>query len=229
VIFPSGKAAVFGMKPDMRKYEAKYAEGLDDDLASELILRWDYRPVTLRLPENIRYTPTFRVVLLDGSIEYHEVRSGKIPSNVLDNFHECPKYHPYTFRLCNFAESRRPQVYANSVFSGNTLRLDTIPINETERRYANRLEADRLRGLIVRWDYEPETMKLAHDTRYTPDYRAVLSSGHIEFHECKGGFIREDAKIKFKIAACVQPYIFRMCIYKRKQWDISEAANKHGR
>lgn len=69
------------------------------------------------------------------------------------------------------------------------------------------------------------TLKLADDTRYTPDFSTLGPNGEFQFYETKG-FFRDDAKVKLKIAARQ----FRMfqfhLVYKKKVkegggWDIS--------
>lgn len=73
-------------------------------------------------------------------------------------------------------------------------------MNKTEQAYADMLEARRLAGDIRGWEYERHTLKIASDTRYTPDFEVVNKSGEIEFHEVKGHW-RDDAKVKIKAAA----------------------------
>jgi hypothetical protein len=78
-------------------------------------------------------------------------------------------------------------------------------MNGMEAEYAVQLEARKRAGAIVAYWYEAQTMKLAHDTRYTPDFLVQLPNGEMELHEVKG-FWREDAKIKAKVCASLYPY-----------------------
>ena len=84
-------------------------------------------------------------------------------------------------------------------------------MNKTEAEYAGILEARRKKGEIAWWQYEAITLKLADNTRYTPDFVVLLASGELEVHETKGGFIREDGWLKLKIAAGMFPLRFLLC------------------
>lgn len=52
------------------------------------------------------------------------------------------------------------------------------------------------------------TLKLADDTRYTPDFNIVNENGELVFYETKGPRFWDDAKVKLKVAA-------RMFLYCR--------------
>lgn len=60
--------------------------------------------------------------------------------------------------------------------------------------------------------------------RLTPDFLVINSIGEVEMHECKGGFIREDAAIKLKVAASTFPFRFKLAQKKGKNWTITEVA-----
>lgn len=64
---------------DMNKTEARYADQLELRLLAGEILDYKYEPEKFRLADNTFYTPDFRVVLPDETVEYHEVkpRSGE--------------------------------------------------------------------------------------------------------------------------------------------------------
>lgn len=93
-------------------------------------------------------------------------------------------------------------------------------MNKTETRYSLHLEARRLVGEISRWDFEPVTFRLAKRTRYTPDFRVVLTDGSKEWHEVKGSFMREKAWIKLKLAAELHPERFLLCRWVDGAWQI---------
>ena len=80
-------------------------------------------------------------------------------------------------------------------------------MNKTEARYAEHLERLKLAGEILWYQYEAVTLKLADDTRYTPDFMVLLANGEIEAHEVKG-FWRDDARVKIKVAARLFPFRF---------------------
>ncbi len=83
-------------------------------------------------------------------------------------------------------------------------------MNKTEERYAAHLEAMRFRGEIAWWAFEAVTFKLAHDTRYTPDFMVLTASGELQAHEVKGSeaIFTDDAKVKIKVAAELFPVAF---------------------
>lgn len=87
----------------------------------------------------------------------------------------------------------------------------TIPtvdaMNRSERKYADLLELRRRAGELWRFDYQSIKLRLADDTWYTPDFIVYLAEGTIEFHEVKG-YWREDARVKFKVAAATFPFPF---------------------
>jgi len=101
-----------------------------------------------------------------------------------------------------------------------------LGMNKTEAEYALMLGDRQARGEVAWWKYEGITMKLADDTRYTPDFAVMLASGEMEFHETKGGFIREDGWQKLKIAAGMFPFRFLLCQKQAKKdggnWSIKE-------
>jgi len=94
-------------------------------------------------------------------------------------------------------------------------------MNKTESAYAERLEMLRRLGDVGHFEFEPITLKLAKNTRYTPDFM-VVTDGRIEFHEVKG-FWRDDARVKIKVAA-EKFWQFKFLAVKKVKggWDIEE-------
>jgi len=84
-------------------------------------------------------------------------------------------------------------------------------MNKTEVEYAALLQGRAERGDIAWWKYEAVTLKLADNTRYTPDFMVMRFDGSLEVHETKGGFIREDGWLKLKLAASMFPFRFFLC------------------
>lgn len=80
-------------------------------------------------------------------------------------------------------------------------------MNKTEAKYAAELEQRRLAGLIDWYAFESVTLKLAKDTRYTPDFVVMRANSEMEFHEVKG-YWEDDAKVKIKVAAEKFPFRF---------------------
>jgi hypothetical protein len=101
-------------------------------------------------------------------------------------------------------------------------------MNKTEARRAQELEVKRRAGEIAGWWYEALTLKLADDTRYTPDFLVQYPSGQLELEEVKG-FLREDAAVKIKVAAKLYP--FRFTMYQRQKqkqgggWKVTDYTN----
>lgn len=96
-------------------------------------------------------------------------------------------------------------------------------MNKTETRYALHLEYLRRTGQIAEYHFERLTIRLADRTRYTPDFLVILPSGRQEIHEVKGGFIREDAILKWKIAAEMNPWWkFVWAQWKEGEWYFKE-------
>ncbi len=94
-------------------------------------------------------------------------------------------------------------------------------MNRTETKYAALLELRRFGGQVLWWGYECWTFKLGPDVRYTPDFIVMLADGSLEAHEVKGGFYRDDARAKFRIAAGLFPLVFRWCVHLKGQWEIT--------
>jgi hypothetical protein len=96
-------------------------------------------------------------------------------------------------------------------------------MNKTEAAYAMVLRARQAAGEIAWWKFEGITLKLADDTRYTPDFAVMLADGSMEMHETKG-FMRDDAFVKLKVAAAQFPFKFRLLKIDRKtkRWNETE-------
>jgi len=89
-------------------------------------------------------------------------------------------------------------------------------MNKTEEEYAEILQARRLTGEVIRFDFESMTFKLAKDCRYTPDFSVWLADGSMQFIDCKGaGPMDEKSRVKAKLAAELFPqFVF---IIEQKQ------------
>lgn len=60
---------------EMNKTESAYAAILEREQGTGTILHYDYEPERLRLADNTYYVPDFRVIVADGTIEFHEVKA----------------------------------------------------------------------------------------------------------------------------------------------------------
>ena len=83
-------------------------------------------------------------------------------------------------------------------------------MNGTETKMAILLEEQKRNGTILDYKFEAVTLKLADDTRYTPDFMVTKPDFEIQFIEVKG-FWRDDAKVKIKVASAMFPFVFVAC------------------
>lgn len=89
-------------------------------------------------------------------------------------------------------------------------------MNALETAYVNeRLTPMFASGLILGWSFEPITLKLADQVRYTPDFLLQMPDGTVELHETKacrkgGAYLMEDdAWVKLKIADSIFAWMYR--------------------
>ena len=73
-------------------------------------------------------------------------------------------------------------------------------MNKLEAAYAAHLDMLQAAGEIVGYWYEPFKLRLAKRTWYTIDFLVWHAGGVLECVEVKG-FWRDDARVKFKVAA----------------------------
>lgn len=104
------------------------------------------------------------------------------------------------------------------------IRLGDERMNSTETKYAEMLDLRARVGEICSYRFQALTLRLGDDLRYTPDFLVHMPDGELHFHEVKGGFIREDARVKLFAAAEQWPYFrFFLCQFERRTgWTITE-------
>ena len=73
---------------------------------------------------------------------------------------------------------------------------DEKKLNKTERQWFSKLSLFGYPCIQI----QAITLKLADDTRYTPDFSCIGPNGEMIFWEVKG-FMRDDALVKIKVAA----------------------------
>lgn len=95
-------------------------------------------------------------------------------------------------------------------------RLKSGERNKLEQAYESHLEQLKQAGEIQWYKFEGITLKLANDTRFTPDFLVLLANGELECHECKSIW-RDDAKIKIRVAAELFPFRFVAVYAKPKK------------
>jgi hypothetical protein len=93
-------------------------------------------------------------------------------------------------------------------------------MNYTEARFANHLEFQRIVGQITAWEFEADTLRLAPDMTYTPDFKVFDGDKPIRYYDVKGRHTWEDSIIKGKAAAVIFPqHEFYLAIYVRAHLD----------
>ena len=104
----------------------------------------------------------------------------------------------------------------------------TIPdpaMNKTEFDWFLELDALRKAGEVQWYGFEAVTLKLAHATRYTPDFAVLWADGSMSMDEVKG-FWRDDARVKIKVAARLFPMFRFRAIQRGKRgeprWKLEE-------
>lgn len=89
-------------------------------------------------------------------------------------------------------------------------------MNQVEFKFALWLDVRKKGGEIKAWAYADMQFELGEfRCWYRPDFRIINNDNTMTFIETKGGFIREDAKIKFKCAAKIYPE-FNWVMYQFK-------------
>lgn len=111
-----------------------------------------------------------------------------------------------------------PTVTALSLLDQMRPSTDEAKLNKTEKAYL-----EYLRRLNPVWlGIQCITLKLADDTRYTPDFIAIDGYGTLHAREVKG-FWRDDAKVKIKVASRMFPWIrFTAASKNGTGWEHTE-------
>lgn len=105
-------------------------------------------------------------------------------------------------------------------------------MNKTEEEYANYLEGQKQIGNVLWYRFEGIKFRLGDNVHYNPDFAVMRSDNKMEIHEVKGSltFIRDDAKVKIKVAAEMFPFKFYLVAPKKKvkprEWDFLYVGNK---
>lgn len=79
-------------------------------------------------------------------------------------------------------------------------------MNKLEAGYAAQLQIRQAAGEIAWFEFEPLKLKLADGAYYKPDFVLWMRDGSVQAHECKG-FWREAARVRFKVARRVHPWL----------------------
>lgn len=98
---------------------------------------------------------------------------------------------------------------------------DQAKLNKTERAYWEHLKQSQLLDSRISWvGVQNITLKLADDCRLTCDFFVILD-GQLIAIDTKGSFVREDSKIKLKVAARLFPWI-KFFIVRRSNYGWNE-------
>ena len=98
-------------------------------------------------------------------------------------------------------------------------RLPAGRMNNTEKKYAARLETLKHAGEIIWWAFEPINIRLAPNCYYRVDFMVMLASGEMECHETKGGGgFTDDSLVKIKVAATLLPFRFISMQFVKGEW-----------
>lgn len=89
-------ARAYTTRSRMNKTESDYAMHLEILRAAGQVKRWDFEPAKLRLADKTWYTPDFRVVMSDDTIEFHEVK-GFWRDDARVKIKIAAEHHPYRF------------------------------------------------------------------------------------------------------------------------------------
>jgi hypothetical protein len=100
-------------------------------------------------------------------------------------------------------------------------KLKPRKMNKTEAAYAQHLNALKLAGDVLWFEFEGIKLRLADDTQYTADFFVLTRDGVLEVHETKG-FWRDDARVKIKVAAEKYPFRFFGITKDKTGWAREE-------
>lgn len=89
--------ATFRFNQTMNKTEMAYAEYLRLLIAAKQIKRFDFEPEKLRLADSTYFIPDFRVIKMDDTVEFHEVK-GFWRDDARVKIKVAAEMHPYVFK-----------------------------------------------------------------------------------------------------------------------------------
>jgi hypothetical protein len=108
---------------------------------------------------------------------------------------------------------------------GKPTTVESVEKKTPAKKGMNKLESDYERHLvylrgemltnIIWFAFEGVRLRLASSAWFKPDFIVLTDTG-IEFHECKGPFFREAAKVRIKVAAELHPWALFYVVRKIK-------------
>lgn len=105
--------------------------------------------------------------------------------------------------------------------------MNSILQPSTDEQKLNKLERSWLVELRLLYPadsigIQSITLKLADGVRYTPDFNVMDANGQLWFHETKG-FMRDDARVKLRVAARMyRRFRFKLIMRRKGQWIEEE-------
>jgi hypothetical protein len=98
-------------------------------------------------------------------------------------------------------------------------------MNKTERRFESEILEPLVRsGELIGYEFEMIRLRLADRVHYTPDFFLRWGARPWEFVEVKGAHIREDAMLKYRMAADKITWAsWRMMQWRDSAWRIVHA------
>jgi hypothetical protein len=132
-----------------------------------------------------------------------------------------PKASTSTLERNPQLSSSQPQQNDSSAIIGPAKAIRRGVMNASEREFAFILEAQKRAGDILRWEFEPITLRFA-SVSYTPDFcvwpPAIAVSGQLKFLEIKGPWTKgkfERAVERFRHAKTYYGDVFLFELHQR--------------
>lgn len=128
----------------------------------------------------------------------------------------------------------RPLAGSQAAIARGSTATGPAGMNNTEARYLN----DRIlplvkAGEVLSYEFESVSRRLSVNGErcwYKPDFEVMLKCGQIEYHEVKGGYVREDGQIKFQAAMKQYPmFHWLMWQYRGGEWLLIKDSRKLNR
>lgn len=85
-------------------------------------------------------------------------------------------------------------------------------MNQTEKRYSEYLEQQRIAGKILYWRYEAINLRICKDAWYRPDFLVMTADGTLEINEVKGAVAVFEAASKLRVKMAADQFPFRVVV-----------------
>lgn len=88
--------------PRMNRTELAYSQLLDQRISAREIINWRFQEITLRLGDDLRYTPDFMVRMPDRELHLHEVKGFMRDDARVKLYATAAQWPIFKFWLCTF-------------------------------------------------------------------------------------------------------------------------------